>query len=416
MGKKILDSKLLYALLAIVIAIGLWFYVAVENSDVEKETEITGVPINFVNVEILEENNLMISKGYDQTATLTVVGASSDLVNLQQDKEKISLTIDVSKITSPGEQLMAYSCTLPSAYQFNVQVTGQSPSNVAFTVSRRIDREIPIIGDFDGTVAEGYMRGVFEFLPAKIGVTGIESDVNKISHALVVVDGDNLTTSFEGELPFKLIDYQGEELTDIDVALNVETVAVTLPIIKTAEVPLTVKWLTGGGVTDVEKYVQFEIDPSSIIVSGDEEDLKPLKEIYLGEIDLSNIIGSDSFEFEIPLNDALENISGITRATVDVTIAGLESKVMEVDNIQLKNVPEGFDSVAVTKTLQVLVRGTEDAMDLVLPINLRAVADLSDVDSVSGRYTVPVEVYLDGTRDAGVVGDDYKIVVDIIQQ
>lgn len=417
MGKKILDSRLLYALLAIVIAIGLWFYVAVvENSDEEYETPITGIPINFVNVEVLEENGLMISDGIDQTATLTVRGPRTTLVNLQQDKEKISLTVDVSKITSPGEQLMAYNCTLPSAYQFSVQVVDQSPNNAAFTVSRRVDREIPVIGDFDGTVAEDYMRGVFEILPGKIGVTGSESEVNRISHALVTVYGEDLTTNFEGEMPFELIDYQGQVLTDLDVTLSVETVSVTMPVVKTADVPLAIKWITGGGVMDVDKYVDYEIDPKEITVSGAEADLKPLKEILLGEIDLSDIIGSKTFEFEIPLNSALENISGITTASVNVTIRDLESKVFEVDNIEMIDPPDGFVGEAVTKTLQVLVRGPAEALNLVLPINLRVVADLSDVDAACGRYTVPVEVYLDGTSEVGVVGNDYKIVVDILEE
>lgn len=420
MSKKILDSKLLYALLAIVIAIALWFYVAVvENSDEDMETTISGVPVKFVNVEVLEENDLIVSAGNDQTVDLTVRGPRTTLVSLEKDKDKISLTVDVSKITSPGSQRMAYNCTLPSAYQFSVQVVGQSPNNIDFTVSRRIDREIPVEEYFIGSVAEDYMRGEFESLPSKIGVTGIESEVNQIAYARVTIDGTNLTTTVEGEMPFELISYQGEVLTDLDVTLNVDTVYVTMPVIKTADVPLNVKWIMGGGISNreqLEQYVTYEIDPAEITVSGAEEDLSPLKEIVLGEIDLSDIISSDTFVFEIPLNESLENISGTKNATVSVSINGLVSKTMEVDNIELHDVPDGFTAQSVTKTLQVLVRGPADVVDLLLPINLRVVADMSDVAPAAGRYTVPVKVYLDGTNAVGVIGDDYKIVADLIRK
>ena len=413
MGKKILDSKLLYALLAIVIAIALWFYVSTVEST-GSEMTITGVPITFLNEDVLEAKGLMITEGKDQTVTLTVNGPLTTLVNLDREKENIALSIDVGKITTSGEQRMAYMVTLPTGYNSTVDVTGQSPNNIDFTVSRRIKKNVEVEGKFTGQLASSdYMRGDFVFLPETIEVSGIESEVNQIAHALVTVGGEDLTETVTGDLPFVLIGYQGEELENLDVTCSTETVYTTMPVVKTADVPLNVKLVTGNGVPISDEYVSFDIEPKFITVSGEEDDVDPLKEIMLGEIDLSNIITSDTFEFDIPLNSALTNISGETTAKVTVIISGLMSKVLEVDNIQLNNVPDGFQAESVTKTLQVLVRGPEEAAELVLSHNLRVVADLRNVDAAVGRYTVPAKVYLDGTRDVGVVGDDYKVVVDI---
>lgn len=416
MGKKILDSKLLYALLAIVIAVALWFYVAAVENNTDDIT-IKGVPITFVNEEVLEERGMIISSGYNQEATLKLTGPMIELAKLDREKEKIKLTIDVGKITSPGEQTMAFDLDLPSVYESSVTIQEWTPRNITFTVSRHIKKEIKVEGKFTGKLAEDYMRDDFEIRPGKIEISGIESEVNRVSHALVTVGGEEeFSTTFRGQMGFELIDFQGNVLSDVDVACSVESVSVTLPVIKTADVPLSVKWITGGGVTDVDKYVDFEISPSTITVSGAEEDLEPLTEIILGEINLSSIIGSKTFVFDIPLAAELDNISGTTKASVDVKILGLSSKIMEVDNIRLDNVPEGFTAESVTKTLQVLVRGPIEDLDLILPINLRVVADLSKVDTVSGRYTVPVKVYLDGTNDVGVVNNDYKIVVDLSEE
>jgi len=411
MGKKILDSKLLYALLAIAIAVGLWFYVAaVENPD--GKTDMT-LPITFLNEDVLEEKGMMISAGHDQTVTLTLEGPWTMLAKLDQEKSRISLSVDVSKITSPGVQSMAYNISLPSGYASGVSVTNRDPGNVEFTVSRSIRKEIEVHGRFTGTLAEGYMQGEFSILPGTIRVSGVESEVNRIAYALVTVGGKELDTSFTGDLDFALVDAQGEELTDLSVTCSAQTVSVTMPVLKTADVPLSAKLIAGGGVTDINKYVTHKIEPASITVSGTEDDLASIKEIILGEIRLADIIGRDTVEFEIPLNSDLENLSGITTATVTVTISGLETKVLEVDNIECIHVPNGFQAVPVTQSLQVLVRGPEEALDLVLAHNLRVVADLSEVNAAAGRYTVSVKVYVDGTRDVGVVGDDYKIVVDL---
>ena len=412
MGKRILDSKVLYALLAIVIAIGLWFYVAAVDSP-EAETTINRVPITFLNEDVLEAKGLMITEGKQQSATLTVTGPLTTLAKLDQEKENIVLSIDVGRITTPGEQRLAYTVTLPPGYSSTVNVTSSYPSNIDFTVSRRIKKTVEIVGKFTGQMAsDEYMRGEFEFVPGTIEVSGIESEVNKIAKAVVTVGGEDLTETVSGDLPFVLVGYLGEELENLDVTCSTEMIYTTLPIVKTADIPLQIKLKTGGGVSDVDKYVKYTIVPEFITVSGAEDDLDPLKEIMLGEIDLSNIINSDTFEFEIPLNSALTNISGEKTAKVRVVISGLESKVLEVENIQLNNVPEGVTAEAVTKTLQVLVRGPQEDLDLVLAHNLLVAVDLSEAEG-TGKKSVPAKVYLNGTNEVGVVGDDYVVVVDI---
>ena len=412
MGKKILDSKLFYAILAIVIAIGLWFYVVtVENRD--SSMEITGVPITFLNEDVLYENGLMIAEGRNQTATLTVVGPRTTLARLDREKENISLTIDVGRITTPGQQRMAYNMTLPTAYRNSVQVTNRNPNNVDFTVSRWVSQEKPVYSQFDGTLAEGYLRDEITVRPETIEITGIESLVNQVDHVLVTVPGKDLSSTFSDELPFALIGKDGEELTGLDVECSMETVLVTMPVIRTADVDLTVALVFGGGVTS-EDNVTVEIEPKTITVSGADELLAPLKEIILGEIDLANVTGTGRFTMDIPLDSALDNISGVTQATVTVTIHGLTTKRLEASNIELTNVPEGFDAEAVTRSLAVQVRGTEDELALVYDYSLLVVADLSDVGTAPGRYTVPVRVMLNSSSDsAGVVGSDYKIVVEL---
>jgi YbbR domain-containing protein len=236
-----------------------------------------------------------------------------------------------------------------------------------------------------------------------------------VDYAQVIVTGENLNSTFEAEMGFTLIDYQGEELKNLDIQCSADTVLVTMPVLQTADVPLQVELIPGGGVTDenMDETVKCTIEPATITVSGAEEDLTPLKEIFLGEIDLANIIGSDSFQFDISLDPALENISGVTQATVTVTVSGLATKTLEADRIDWSNAPDGLQVEAVTQSVKVLVRGTEEALDLVQDHNVRVVADLSEIGSSTGRYTVPAKVYLDSTSDVGVVGNDYKVVVDI---
>ncbi len=419
MGKKILNSKLLYALLAVAISIGLWFYVVVVEEP-NTTMEISGIPITFTNEDVLEERGLMITEGQDQTVTLTVTGPSTTLAQLNNNKANITLSIDVSKITSAGEQQMAYSISLPTGYSLRVTVTDRSPSNVEFTVSNYVSKEIQVYGSFTGTLADGYMRDEFEITPSTITVSGPEEEIEQISYALVTLDGEELSESVTMEAAaFSLIDTQGEEFVSKLVTCSVDAVEVTMPVVKTAEVDLTVDLLTGGGITEenMSEFVECVIEPAQITVSGEEEALSSLSELVLGEIDLATVEGTETFTFEIPLDSALKNISGTTTATVTVTISSqLTIQIFEADNIELQNVPDGFDAQSVTQTLQVLVRGTEEALEQVLSQNIRVVADLSDIEQAAGRYTVAATIYLDtAAEDAGVFGDNYQIVLDLTE-
>ncbi|MCD8004100.1 MAG: hypothetical protein LUE91_00340 [Oscillospiraceae bacterium] len=419
MGKKILNSKLLYALLAVLISIGLWFYVVVVVEP-DSTIEISGIPITFTNEDVLEERGLMITDGQNQTVTLTVTGPSTTLAQLNNNKSNITLSIDVSRITSAGEQQMAYTISLPTGYSLRVTVTDRSPSNVGFTVSNCVSKEIQVYGSFTGTLADGYMRDEFEITPGTITVSGPEEEVEQISYALVTLEGEGLSESVTvEEAAFTLIDAQGAEFTGDMVTCSVETVEVTMPVVKTAEVPLSVNLLPGGGITEenMEEFVECVIEPAQITVSGEEEALSSLTELVLGEIDLAAVEGTETFTFDIPLDSALKNISGTASATVTITISSeLTIQTFEADNIELQNVPDGFEAESVTQTLQVLVRGTKSALTQVLSQNIRVVADLSDIEQTAGRYTVPATIYLDtAAEDAGVFGDNYQIVLDLTQ-
>ncbi len=417
MGRRILNSKILYAVLAVILSIGLWVYVvAVEGTD--STIDISGIPVTFTNQEVLEERGLMITEGEGQTVTLTVSGASTSLTELSQRRSDISVTVDVGRITSPGSQQMAYTVTLPSGYSSSVTISDRSPGNIDFTVSRFVTEEIEIGCKFDGTLADGYMRDDFIVTPSTLTIYGAEEEVENISYALVTVQGEDLSESVTEVLPFTLMNAQGQETSSQTVTCSVETVEVTMPVVKSNEIKLAVDLIPGGGITEenMDKYVTCTIDPAEISVSGLEEDLESLDTLTLGEIDLNEVSGTENFEFEIPLESNLKNISGITSASVTVTISDeLETEEYEVDTISLRNVPDGFKAESVTQNLQVQVRGTEDALEELLESNLRAVADLSEIeDPAAGRYTVHATIYLDTVSDdIGVLGDDYEIVVDL---
>ena len=199
-----------------------------------------------------------------------------------------------------------------------------------------------------------------------------------------------------------------------EVETEETTILTTLPVVKLKEIPLTVELIPGGGAT--RENVTVKIEPESIMVSGAEDDLAALKEIKLDPIELYNIYGANTLVRTVNLAPELTNVSGVAEATVTVTIQGLYDRVLVADNIEIINVPEGFTADKVTLTREISIRGvSQEAVDAVLPSQLRIVADLKDINVILGAQIVPVKVYLDGSSDVGVVGN-YNISVSIAQE
>ena len=411
MWKKIIDSRWLYMVLSLFLAIVLWRYVTNDLNPTQTDT-LTSVPVVFNGLDALEERGMMISEGLEQTVTLRIQAKRN--VIQQLSNENVSVVIDVSTITTTGEKTITdYNVTFPRAVANDpITIRSRSPSTITFTVSNWVEREIEVRGNFTGSVADGYQMGDLTVSPSTITIQGQEELVNLVDYALVTLSQENLSETYTGELPYTLIGFNGEELSmeKLNLEVSSSAVVVTLPVMQLKEVELVVDVIPGGGAT--EQDAKITIDPSTIMVSGDEDALAGLEQITIGEVDLQQIFGTDTFTFPIHLSEQLTNVSGVSEATVTVSIEDLATRTLEVDNISVLT-PDGYTADLVTQSRLVMIRGSEEAVAQVIPSQIRIVADLSEASLATGTQTVPVKVYLDGASDVGVVGTDYKITVTI---
>lgn len=411
MEKKILDNKALYVILSIIIAVSLWVYVASLDGNEDEQT-ISNIPVQFTGVEELTERGLMIV-GEPPRVSVRVKALPRVLAEL--NNETVVATVDVSRITGATEGLLVgYTVTYPADVANSVQEVRRSPANVTITVAKYTAREIEIRGRFMGSAAEGYVAGSeedFIFAPATLTVSGQEDLVNQIAYVRVTVTGDALTETVSGEFAYELMSNRDEVLSDLKVECSEETIFATFPILATAKVPLSLKFVDGGGATG--KNVKCKIEPESITVSGDKNDVDSLNEILLGTIELAAVRDGDEFTLPIPLADELNNISGFTEAKVTIQLSGLKTKTVETSNISCIHVPEGWTAQPLTETITVEVRGTEEALESITGDSVRVVADLSEIDK-TGQYTLTAKVYLDNVgSDAGILGTEYRVVVSL---
>jgi YbbR domain-containing protein len=185
-------------------------------------------------------------------------------------------------------------------------------------------------------------------------------------------------------------------------------------VLATAEIPLSVNFIYGGGAT--EENVTYMISESTIMISGNRDDMAGIEEIELESIDLSEVQSGDEIVRKIPLANELNNLSGYSEVTVTVYIKGVDTINVETSNISCDHVPDGWTAELITKAITVTIRGPEDELESISGENIRVVADLTDINQAAGQYTITARVYLDSVgSEAGVLGSDYRVVVSLSQ-
>ena len=426
MGKKFTESKAFNIIVSILVAVGLWVYVTTISSE-EGTVRIANVPVTVVGEDVLNGKGLMIDSSTDLTIDVELTGARTALANIASNPTGfLSARVDVSDIGAAGTYTLSCRITLDtSAITTGVRLTGGTTADMEINVTEMMTKTVDVRGNFEGTVAEGYRTNSMEIQPGTIRIQGPQSVVDRIAYAQVTVDGDELTRTFSGELPVEWMTADGETVRSSEITASDDTVSVVLPVVKTLEVPLTVNFTYGGGVTEenFDRYVAdyVTIEPQTIQVSGEEEDIASLegRSIVLDTIDLSTVVrDQQKFTFPIELTAELSNDSGIHEATVTVSVRGLATKTVETSNIEIINVPSGFTADAITQSIQVRLPGPQEALDSVEGYQVRVVIDLADQNLSRGQFFFnATRIYFDGDSSCGVIASEsesgYGAVVSI---
>ena len=192
-----------------------------------------------------------------------------------------------------------------------------------------------------------------------------------------------------------------------------DKITATQPVLKSKELPLKVKLIPGGGLTESDCTVK--IDPATISIAGDSRILDEMQHLDIGTIDLSSFDGGYEGTFPIALPEDVQNITGVTEAKVTITVEGAHTKTFTTTNIACKGVTSGYHVNIDTKEIEVTLRAmSADVLNSIKPEDITVIADLSNNVSTTGQIIVSGKVSVAGHDNVGAVGD-VRVTVTIIK-
>lgn len=411
-------KKLLTAATALAISFALHLYVVMVVGPEYQDT-FRGVKVELVGEDVLKQRGLMVIEDVeDLTVDLVLAGNRKELNKLSSSN--ITVTLDVAQITGPVDTPFDYKISFPSnVAQSAVTVESQNPSGFALNVVWTKESTVPVEVYFDeAMIADGYGYLPVEKELSEIQIVGPKDVVEKIKEARIDLNlAEQTKSDISGEYVATLCDENGQEVDARYVTVTPNTadkINVTLPVRMKKVLPLTVEVVDGGGATAQNTGIKLEY--TDITVLGAEEALKDLEEISLGTIDLGQIeAGDEPLKLPVNLPDGVINRSGFTEVTVTVELPSLISKdfVINRDDIQILNMPEGVDIEISEVQLVVRVRGTQNAVNALTVQMLKASIDFAEAKSGMMKDW-PVEVYISGEpQNVGVVGGPYAVWIEV---
>lgn len=409
-------QKYLYMIASLLAAITLWVFVDETN---ERMTQVVfkDLPITYVDsYDELSERGLMLvqGEGSNTTATidLTLEGRRRLMADL--DASDITITVDISDFNRVGNKQRAARTITYSKSAFTSGVKFVQGSTVIVDIAELNRRTVDVRCELIGNVAEGYSAGEIQFSRTEVELRGQAKDIDPVSYVKVSFDiGVDAEESISEELSFQYYDRNNKVLSGEGIIPSVETITATLPVSVTKELPLVINYVEAPGAR-LSNTVR-ELTPSTVTVSGDASQLKNVKNILLGEVnllDLTDVSTRYETTFPVIIPDGCKNLSGTTRATLKIHFKDLTTAEMYATAFSYENLPEGKIAKILTEELPVTLFGPSTILENIDPENILVIADLSDYSAASGTYTVPATVTMITGEDVGVLGQ-YQVEAKI---
>lgn len=279
-------TNLKYRIIAIFLAIGIWFFVFEEKNPTRES--VVNVPLE---ARGLEQGLVIASKPASVNVRFQGRKPIVDGVTSRDIKAYVKMTT-----AHVGDNTLPVYIDLPQG----VKLVGVEPTYVDVKVDSITSVQLPVVIKITGTTAHGFKLGKPQLSPDQIMVLGPRNVLEDIEKAYVDVRLSGAKEDYIKSLPVKLEDRLGSQIYHEWVKTRPEAVEVFMPVIgdnPTRTVPVTYE-LKGKPAKGYE-VKNVDIYPKVVEISSQSQEL--LQKVNYIPIEISVAGSKESLEMEVPL-------------------------------------------------------------------------------------------------------------------
>lgn len=311
--KKILATDGALKVISVVIAIGIWIYIALVM-DPTIEITVRDLPIQFVGAETLDSRNLSVISESSTTVTVNIKGSRKKMGN--NDMKTIIARADISGITETGENTVPIDIVIPFE---NQGVSSQSEYTVTVKVEDRVTKALDIKIDTQGSLAPDYMPGDITAEPSEVTLVGPKSAVEKISTASVNLDYGNEDVDIEKELPIMFYGADGKEVSMLDalmkrIYVSAESATVRCPVLKMHKVSVKAMF----DRQNLPEGFSYKTEPSEVYIFGSDNGVAETTEISTEIVSVDKLYDSGKVKVKLRIPEGIKIFDNISEAEISL--------------------------------------------------------------------------------------------------
>lgn len=363
-----MKNKLMHNLglkiMAVLFSAVLWM-IAKDINDPLVSNPYYNVPVQLTNTGSLTAKN-KTWRVLDNTDTVrvTVSAPSSVLSNITKDN--IVARADVSRLTEDNTVPIEVSLN-DKALESDVDSIRTDKASVLLEIEERLTEQLGVEVIQSGTLPEGYTTGKISTDTNTISISGPESAIAPVRRAVVEVQLDGAVSDINIQTQVRLLDEEGNEVSNTNIKKNTESIRVTVPIMMLKEVPIS--WQVTG--TPQDGYVLTGTNscvPNTVVIAGRESVLAETEgiEIPASELDVTdaeeNVVRTVDIRKYLPANVTLGDpaFNGNVVLTAEVEAIRRKTVNLTESTIPVLGVPDGWLADLVPgQNLRVTLRGLQ---------------------------------------------------------
>lgn len=340
------QNNTFFKVISVVIACIIWVVVAM-NMKTDIPREIKEVPVTMDNqTSFITRMGLTIIGDESLFVDVTIEGQRLVVGSIKP--EDIAVSVDLSSVNGAGNFSLPLVAENVSGKDF--AISSISPSTVNLKFDRMVTKKFNVDVKMEGLVVpeEGYLMEEAVVSPTQVSVTGPDTDIAKIAKCVVSVDHEGSltkTTAFTSDIV--LLDKDGNKIETSGLTMDVKQAEVTVPILKTVDLPVKVEFLNAPTNLDLEE-LEYAVSNETVTVAGPVDEIDKYSEIILGYIDFKALDLESNFTFDVELPENFINVAHTETVTVTFDWTDMVAKEFTVTNLSLVNVPSDYDARLLT--------------------------------------------------------------------
>ncbi len=395
--KKLILNNWPLKILSVAIAVILWL-VVVNYDNPTKTVTISGIPIEIVNADVIEEQDMTYSLTGTATATIRVSA-----------RRKIADSLTVSDFRAVADFSSLYNMT--SQIPVTVSCTNSKVSSDSITqvtqslevdLENLVEKKMAVQVSTTGTPTSGYIVGESVCSPSSVTIRAPESFMDQIGSVGVEVDVDDVTQDVQKISTLQYYSAGGSILDTSEVTeLSASTtdINVTVPILNVKSVNITASVRGLKSVSDGYRYTGIEIEPDTVEIYGEKSAMANVTSLVLPESELDVSDAAGDIVKTLDLRDFLpEGVSLVDEENYEVTVTMKVEKLatktftLDLSSVAIQNLDPSLKVVSEDATMSVTVEGLEADLDSLTEEELSGTIDLDGLSAGSHSVTADIAV------------------------